>query len=343
MDNSLNLLDTIIYDGLRPWLDENKVPDMFTTRLDTVSLVEPTFQSILEFEFYRPIDIKTQYYQKLITNACNDYCNKVIAQINEDDNRNLQCFKLGDTLKKKLPKRLAEISKVIKERQYDIQHINPKTSSFDIDQDHKIETYIFQLLKLAFVKMYLEIQAPFIGLLPEINLSVFIMDDVYIRLLKEPVPEKVFLKESMASITIDANDTKPNNRSKVLENENIGFKYIHFPTNPNNLNDLHNSLIKNKFIHPDTELALFKNVFSGKEIAEPIKWIGNPSEFFYFIKLIYTDHKLMGDLKQKQWDVAFRCFVDEEGNTFDKDKVRKSKKPQATASKLEKAVNLLIV
>jgi len=120
MDNSLKIFDDIIYGVLRPWLDGNKLPDMFTTRLDDILIIAPSFQPIFEFDFYRPIDIKTQYYQKLINNASNAYCNKVIAQINEDDNRNLQCFKLGDTLKKKLPKRIAELSKVIKERQYGI-------------------------------------------------------------------------------------------------------------------------------------------------------------------------------------------------------------------------------
>jgi len=338
---SLSKLDNIIYDSLRPWLDENKIEDKYYTLLDEVNVVEPSFQPLYAFAFYRPIDIKTQYYEKIIINSANEYCNKLIELIKEDGNEKIQKYQLGDILKKKLPKRFAEISKIIKERQYDIQLINPKTSNFGMDENHKTETYIIQLLKTAYLKIYLEIQDQFKSLIPKINLMEYIPDDIYIRFLKEAVPNDIFLKQAPQIINIESE--QPKSQKVISTTDQLSFKYKHLNTHASNINDLHNSLIKNELISKATTLNEFKKAFSGSGISEQIVWIGNNSEFYYFINLICVKHKLMGDLKQRQWEIACNCFVDANGTLFDKDKVRKLKKPQSTSSKIETSVNLLKV
>ena len=69
------------------------------------------------------------------------------------------------------------------------------------------------------------------------------------------------------------------------------FRYKDYDTKFDNLTNLWDSLKKNNFIADDTDSRVFKKVFSGKAITKPVVWTGNPSEFAYFIKLMY--HKLL--------------------------------------------------
>lgn len=119
------------------------------------------------------------------------------------------------------------------------------------------------------------------------------------------------------------------------------FKYVYYDTKYDNLTNLCDSLKKNKFIADETDSRVFKKVFSGKEITKPIVWTGNPSEFAYFIKLIYVIHNYVDDLKQKQWEIACKCFVQSDGSPFDRSKLRTLKKPQLSYKKLEVVVDNL--
>ena len=107
------------------------------------------------------------------------------------------------------------------------------------------------------------------------------------------------------------------------------------------LTDLWDSLKLNNFISTDTPLPTFKKIFSGTEINNPVKWKGKISELYYFIKLIYTDFKLVENLKQKQWQVTCICFVNENGEPFSRSQFRSLKRPNLTGDKIDKAVNLL--
>ena len=83
-----------------------------------------------------------------------------------------------------------------------------------------------------------------------------------------------------------------------------------------------------------------QKIFSGTEINTPVKWTGNISELYYF-KSIHNDWKLVEDTKQKQWQLTCICFVDENGEPFDRTKFRSLKRPNLTGDKIDKAVNLL--
>jgi hypothetical protein len=119
------------------------------------------------------------------------------------------------------------------------------------------------------------------------------------------------------------------------------FRYIGYVKKYENLTNLYDSLKKYNFIATDTESRVFKKAFSGEAITKPIVWTGNPSEFAYFIKLIYTINHFIKDLKQKQWEVACKCFVQADDTPFDRTKLRTLKKPQRTYKQLEIAVDNL--
>ena len=78
---------------------------------------------------------------------------------------------------------------------------------------------------------------------------------------------------------------------------------------------------------PLLDLKDFRKVFSGEEIKKPIVWTGNISELSYFIKQLHNVLKLVADLKQQQWAVTINCFIQENGEQYNRTKLRTQKVP----------------
>ena len=336
--NQLQILDDILYKGLQPWLPENNPDEKFAPMLSEIKSFEPKIKMKYEVEFFRPFNNKTKYYQKLIFREMNKYCDLVISLIADDSNHQVKKYWLNDTLEKKLKTRLKEIGKLLKERHLDIIYIDPSKSTFDMDANHKTDTYIIQLLKNCLIKIHLEIQDAFLTFRED----VMVVEDFYTQLLFEPIPTNSFLKETLPILTIEP--VKPIAVEIPIPAEVKSFNSFTFKKlskNAESLNDLCNSLKKNNFIADDTSTINFKKVFSGKEITQPVIWTGNPSELYYFIHLIYTEYKLVDDLKQKQWKVTCLCFIQPNGIKFESSKLRPLKRPQLSAYKIEKAIGLI--
>lgn len=191
MNNVPEIFENIIHGDLRPWLDSNKPDAKFTPMLSSVKTVSPAFPVLYEIDFIRPFNNKTKYYSKLILNETNSYFNRIVELINEDKNEQLMKYWLNDTLNKRLKTRIKEVGKLIQQNDYSLVYINPHKLTFDKDADHKTDTYVFQLLKVALIKTYLEIQEVYKSL---INDDLLIEDDFYTQLLNEPIPEKSYLK-----------------------------------------------------------------------------------------------------------------------------------------------------
>jgi hypothetical protein len=140
---------------------------------------------------------------------------------------------------------------------------------------------------------------------------------------------------------IGTKEKKPESQPESERNSFDSFRYLDFDTKFDNLTNLYDSLKKNNFIADDTDSRVFKKVFSGKAITKPVVWTGNPSEFAYFIKLIYTINQYVEDLKQRNWEIACKCFIQADGTPFDRSKLRTLKKPQRSYKQLEIAVDNL--
>jgi len=325
----------ILYRKLAPWIDENKPNELFADRISTVKTVDLSFTPTFKIEFpYRPFNTKTIYYSKLILSETNHLCNQVYHLIENEANLKVMKYFKNAIIDKRLTSCLVELGHVLNERQYSIDYINPKKYTFNIDEDHKTETYIMQLLKVALMWAYLEIQSFFKYLAPD---ELLIEEDLYIRFLFEPIPDKSFIKQVPPAIIINELSVeveKPNQKFAS------SFSYIQYYSAPSKLIDLFDSLKKFNFIAQDTSLTDFKKVFSGKEISKPVVWCGNPSDLYYFIKLICYDFKLV-EKERQQWALACKCFTRVNGSLFDKEKLRTLKKPQRTCSQIEQAVELL--
>jgi hypothetical protein len=242
---------------------------------------------------------------------------------------------LNDTLNKRLKTRIKEVGKLIREKDYSLTYINPHKLTFDVDIDHKTDTYIFQLLKVALIKSFLEIQETFKFLIKD---DILIEDDFYTQLLIEPIPDKSFLKVIPTPINIEEatiiEQIKPVN-TQIINTFN-SFTYKQLSKQPDDVINLFDGLKYHKFIADDSSKTDFKKIFSDKEITKPIVWIGTISDLHYFVKLIHNINKSVVDLKQHQWEVACKCFVRPVGSQFDRQQLKEQKKPKSKAALLEK-------
>lgn len=141
-----------------------------------------------------------------------------------------------------------------------------------------------------------------------------------------------------------ANGSSSSNGLNVIEKSPTvippSFKYLDFNTNYSNLTDLLKYLQLHNFVSKETSLTSFRKVFSGTIVEQPVIWKGSPSELYYFITCLIKRKEKIDDCKQRQWFTTVRCFVQEDGAMFDRNKLRLLKKP-ATAGMIEKAVSIL--
>ncbi len=335
MKNYFTVLDKILYKELRPWLEANNPDEKFASMISEVIETKPTFQPKYQVNFERPFNNKTKYYSKFILTEKINATNNLLDTLQEDDNPQLIKYRLNDILNKKLKTRIKDIGKIIKDQKFEPSYINPKKTTFDVDQEHKTNTFVFQLLKVSLIHMYLEIQEVFKSWIQD----ELVLEDFYSQLLFEQIPVTFQISKIQTIEVTPATQDEP--KQEIIEEVSLkSFTYIHYHKKSDNLTDLCDSLKKSGFIHRDTSTVNFKKVFSGKEINSPVVWTGNPTEFSYFIKLLHNIHKLVVDLKQEQWKVAIHCFIKEDGIKF-KNNVRKLDRPARTGDKLDKAVSLL--
>ncbi|MFA6400265.1 MAG: DUF6617 family protein [Salinivirgaceae bacterium] len=248
MPNSLTQLDAILYRELRPWLDENKIEEKFASTIAKIPLNSPHSKTIYDIDFHRPFNKTTEFYQKIIVNETNAYCNKVYDLISDETDERVQKYWLNDILNKKLHTRLNDIGKLIQEKQYFLEYINPYKSTLAFDFQHKTETYVIQLLKIALIKIYLEIQDPFKGLIKDFHL---IESDFYTRFFNEPIADKSFLKQIQQPIEVQEILNPTDNKVKEFVPREEDFRGT--GRIPVNYKDIRNTEL---FSHFENELYL---------------------------------------------------------------------------------------
>jgi hypothetical protein len=337
MSISTKVLDEILHKKLRPWLDSNLQDVKYAPKLSEVKEVLPAYPYRFEINFLRPFDNKTKFYSRVINNAVAEDVSNIISLIKSSDHDDEILYWLNDTLDKKLKSRIQEIGDVLKEKDYSPIYLKKSFVPSQDDKPHQANTYIMQLLKLAYMQVYLEIQEEF----KNFRNDILIPEDFYLQLLNEEAPDKIPISKVVV-IEVEPEIKKTSQKRTVKDSIPVhSFTYKKIEDQREQLTDLWNNLKLNNFISEDTTLANFRKVFSGREISTPVRWIGNISELFYFVKLFYTVHQLVENEGQKNWEITCNCFVDESGNPFNRTQFRNLKAPKRTGSKIEKAVKLL--
>ena len=151
--------------------------------------ITPNFNPKWVIKYHRPLSVKSEYYYHLIVNEATRYINNIIELLNEDDYLLRQQDWYTDTMAK-LQVRFNDVIEVIKEHLYFVEFMDPKSQDFDKNPQHKTNTFIIQLLKVALVKIYLELQDMYSNLGTEIKISEF---DIYDRFFNQSLPENSFL------------------------------------------------------------------------------------------------------------------------------------------------------
>ncbi|HEY3369350.1 MAG TPA: hypothetical protein VGK10_00800 [Prolixibacteraceae bacterium] len=79
---------------------------------------------------------------------------------------------------------------------------------------------------------------------------------------------------------------------------------------------VHKRLLQLKAIPPETTLTELRAIVNGLELVKPLKWLAGQGDLMVFIKEATSNGKLTFPYQQ-QWNIAVKCFVKEDGSSFD--------------------------
>lgn len=338
MSNEPTNLRKILFGKLKPWGNRNLLQDKFKIDIQSLDEVVPGFTSRYVMSFFKPHTPKAKFYKKYIDNEAVNYINKVYYLVNQAADEDLRHYWVYTTLNKKLHQFLLDFAQELERQDYKIDYIDPNKQNQLKDREKSEETFIVHYLKHTIILIYLEIQNAFRNYLDEEPLEIA---DFYRNYFGEP-NEYGFITE----IPTQDEQAKPKPKIKTRTPKDItiyhSIPYIHYTTAPDNITNLWDCLKKNGFISEETRITDFKKIFSGKEFEKPVIWTGNRSELFYFVKLMLNKHKLIKPMRQRPWEIACNCFVDDMGDAFDFEKIRLLKRPKTTGDQMDACVSHLL-
>ena len=189
---SLATLKEILFDKHRPWLQDDKSEDYFKSQLLELKEAPVTSGSSFVIDaFPRPFNSKTRYYKRFIDNELQKLLQHYFEEIVTETNQQVLKYLALTILERQLKTLFTDLSRIIIEFDFSPSYIDFKKTSLAQDADHKASTYIIQYLKQAFIQLYLEIQLK----LDKIVQEPLTLEDIYLQLLNETLPEKIFIKE----------------------------------------------------------------------------------------------------------------------------------------------------
>ncbi len=335
MSQKLNLINDILFRDYRPWKMEQYSEPKFKQLLNNIKTVHTKQPPRYQLEFEKPISFKRKFYLKLIDTDTVIFLNEIHTAVERSQSINHKKFQVYPALNKTLRDLLIATNHIIIER--DLQEDKFKPNNGKIQKGNIAdEAFIFHYLKHQLIRLYLEISESYPEYRKAENLEI---DDLYVTFFSEVAPDPVVVLPVLQS-EIEEVSTPVEQQEDSTEIES--FSYICYNKEPDNLTNLCDNLRLNGFIDKNTTVPQFKRVFSGKPVTNPVVWKGEKSELYYFISQIYTKHKILADMKQRQWKVACECFIKPDGSKFDPAKIRLLKRPARTADKLDKAIQHIL-
>jgi len=335
MSQKLSQINELLFRDYRPWMIEHFTEDKFKQLLNGIKTVPFKKPPRYTIDFDKATTFKRKFYLKLIETDSVAFLNEIHTLVKKSQSSNHKKFQVYPALNKTLKDLLIGTNKTIIERQLDADQFKPINGK--IQKGNKAdEAFIFQHLKHQLIRLYLEISEEYPGYSKTENLD---LEDLYETYFSELAPAQPVIITNLEIDTISKATTEDHEEeSSSIES----FSYIHYDTDPDNLNNTCDSLRLNGFIDKSTTVPQFKRLFSGKEVQNPVIWTGTPSDLYYFIAQIHNKHKLVKYMKQKQWKVACQCFIKPDGSQFEYKAIRVLKRPASTGDKLDKAIQLLL-
>ncbi|MEP7376544.1 MAG: hypothetical protein ABI675_24310 [Chitinophagaceae bacterium] len=127
--------------------------------------------------------------------------------------------------------------------------------------------------------------------------------------------------------------------SSQFISKQLSFEYKNLAKEPGNLLDFYHALKDEGFIEKSTTSFLFKNIFLGKEVKQPVVWTGTIGSLVFVVKTLKKQSKLNFE-HNKLWETTIYCFTKPGGQRFTTDQLRKAKRP-SDDSRLVKICNFL--
>ena len=335
-----DVINSVFFKDLNPSIADTHDTAFYDQAARSVRNIDFEFEPHYSLNFTLPIvSSKVRYIKSLIDNAIADELNSRVSLL-EGGNTNLILFhrkKIYDLTQG----RLLRAKEIINSGGYildDIMNARDYTS----DRQRFECIFIFNYIVQACIREYLEFQALYqVHIAPE---KLVPLERFYLEILGAPVPSPAFI---VPTDNVIVEKEKSVNHAKTsgegAKNAPESFTCVNLATNGECVKDLYNSLVNiAKLIDPATKYLDFKKVFTGSRVTTPIKWIGTPTELYYFIKYIYADKQYLKDVNKQQWNITCHCFVDKDGNPFIPAKIKSLKTPAKTRKEIiETAGNLL--
>ncbi len=330
-----DIINSILRLNLCPLQVTQQGNDYYEPLFRQLGTVAEQFDAAYTIQFSVPIfSGKVKYYKRLIDNAIASELNKQLMDGNNKD-VNIISFrrkKLDETIQAYL----IDTKQIIERNHLDLGYV---LNAQDYSQKPHINecTFIFHYLILALIRCYMEFQKHFIDFIDADKQKS--IADFFVQVLQWKVPDKIGINE-IQKIEIQAENKPLTKEISAKEEQALSFTYTLLSSESQNINLLFVELKKHGAIPQNFQITEFKHLFSGVKVEKPIIWIGNKSDLAYLFKLLVNEKQvLMIPPNTTIWDIVDACFVDQDGNHFGKDTLRKQQKPKRTAKKIEILAN----
>lgn len=325
-----NIIDSIIRFENNPIKNDNKGEDYYAPMFRGLGVVKETFNASYTINFDVPLfSSKVKYYKRLIDNTIAQKLNKEFST--EDFSISSIVAYHRKTLYQTVHNDLLEIKNIILKNDLDLDAVLTMKDYSKTPLQNEC-TYIFHYLILSLIRAYMEFQQHYIE---QIDANKIVnIEDFFVQVLQWKTPDKVGVS---LIPKIEIVPKTPKEETQIKKKTSIlSFTYKKLQSESSNINTLFIELKKHKAIPQDFSITEFKHLFSGVEVAHPIKWIGYKDDLSYLFKLLVNKEKVLALPDNTTiWDIVDNCFVDADGNHFGKEVLRKQHKPKTTAKDIE--------
>ena len=335
-----DVINSVFFKDLNPSIADTHDTAFYDQAARGVRGVAFAFEPHYSLNFNAPVvSSKVRYIKALIDNAIASELNDKFNLL-DDGETNLILFHRKKMFEQ-TQARLLRAKEIINSGGYILNDIM-SAKDYTADRQRFECIFIFNYIVQASIREYLEFQAHYQDHIPQEKLVP--LDRFYLEILGAPVPLPAFIvpvENVIVENEKDVNHTRTSGEGAKDAPES--FTCVNLATNGECVKDLYNSLVNiAKLIDPATKYLDFKKVFTGSRVTTPIKWIGTPTELYYFIKYIYADKQYLKDVNKQQWNITCHCFVDKDGIPFIPAKIKSLKTPAKSRKEIiETAGNLL--
>ena len=317
MSSDLKIINDILYLHLRPW--KTRYSDQkYQQMLQMVNKETYRQQPLCAIDFIKPLTAKTKYYHAVIENHLINYLNSIHFTMANAISENEKKYWIHKALLKELKPKFNAVEKIILNKKYFFDSIDPKNKSRSHDVTFCDQAYIIQFLKYKLIWIYLEIQG---GYLPYLSEDSINEEHIHYLHFSEEVPKELFIidapemqlkKPSNSSIVLTQPEQLPVIMADVREAKKGILNYSEIIKDSERFAKFENKLFEEGLISIGFE---FKNEHGQKkELAAAYQVLINND---YFNKMYHPGRRKITDRHIRQFlNYRYLAKIDKESRVF---------------------------